>query len=93
MDICRETVCKVLETLFPEPKYILHEYIDDSGSSYYMYRDYHEVFSFHFYRGPEIFFRSPTGYPDVFNTLNEVFELDKISLYSYEIKGFKDDSK
>lgn len=93
MDICRETVCKVLETLFPEPNYSLHEYIEDSGFSYCIFKDHDEVFSFHFYREPEIFCTKRIKYHNEFNTLNEVFELAKISLYSYEIKGFKNDSK
>ena len=93
MDICRETVNKVIETLFPRPKYRLSEYISDSGFNYFVYNDYDEIFSFSFYRAPEIFFTKPIEYQNEFNTLNEVFELDKISLYSYEIKGFKDDSE
>ena len=93
MDICRETVCKVLETLFPKPNYRLHEYIGDSGFSYCIFKDRDEVFSFHFYREPEIFCTKRIKYHNEFNTLNEVFELAKISLYSYEIKGFKNDFK
>lgn len=92
MDICKETVCKVLETLFPEPNYSLHEYVSDSGFNYCIYNDHDEVFSFSFFR-PEIFFTKRNKYHDEFNTLNEVFELEQISLYSYEIKGFKDDSE
>ena len=93
MDICRETVNKVLETLFPEPNYRLHEYIGDSGFTYAIYNDHDEIFSFSFYRAPEIFFTKPNKYYDEFNTLNVVFELDQVGLYSYEIKGFKNDSK
>lgn len=93
MDICRETVSKIIEILFPRPKYHLHEYIGDSGFTYCIYNDSDEIFSFSFYRAPEIFFTKPIKYQNEFNTLNGVFELDKISLYSYEIKGFKNDSE
>jgi hypothetical protein len=35
----------------------------------------------------------PNTYADEYATLNEVFDLDQVGLYRYDIKGFKDDSE
>lgn len=93
MVIDMESLDKLLKTLFPEPKYSVSCYQGDYGFSIIVYIDTCEVFSIEFYKTPMLAFSRPLRYADEYATLNSIFDLDQVGLYSYDIKGFKDDSK
>ena len=84
MVINMESLDKLLNTLFPEPKYSISCYQSDHGFSLIVYIGTCEVFSICFFSTPTLAFCKPNTYAD---------DLDQVGLYRYDIKGFKDDSK
>lgn len=93
MVIDMESLDKLLKTLFPEPKYSVSCYHGDHGFSLVVYIGSCEVFSIEFYKTPMLVFSRPLKYAEEYATLNSIFDLEQVGLYSYDIKGFKDDSK
>lgn len=90
MDICKETVGKVLNTLFPKPEYDSHKYMYSHGFDFYLYDERgYEVFSIYFHDEPILYFIKPVKYQGVFSTLNEVFDLNRVGTHRYVIKGIK----
>ena len=93
MVINMESLDKLLNTLFPEPKYSISCYQSDHGFSLIVYIGTCEVFSICFFSTPTLAFCKPSTYADEYATLKSIFDLDQVGLYRYDIKGFKDDSK
>ena len=90
MDISIELLDKVLNTLFPKPEYDSHMYTYNRRFEYYLYDERgYEVFSIYFHEKPVMYFLKPVKYQNVFTTLNEVFDLDRVGIHKYEIKGIK----
>lgn len=90
MDISKELVSKVLNTLFPKPEYDSHKYAYSHGFDYYLYDERgYEVFSIYYHEEPIMYFIKPVKYQSVFTTLNEVFDLNCVGTHRYEIKGIK----
>lgn len=90
MDICKETVSKVLNTLFPKPEYDSHKFTYSHGFDYYLYDERgYEVFCIYFHTKPVVYFIKPVKYQSVFNILNEVFDLNHVGPHRYEIEGIK----
>ena len=90
MCISKETVSKVLNTLFPKPEYDSHKYAYPHGFDFYLYDERgYEVFSIYFHEKPVLYFIKPVKYQSVFSTLNEVFDLNRVGTHRYEIKGVK----
>jgi len=90
MDISKELVDKVLNTLFPKPEYDSHKYAYSHGFDYYLYDERgYEVFSIYYHVEPIMYFIKPVKYQSVFTTLNEVFDLNHVGTHRYEIKGIK----
>lgn len=90
MDISKELVDKVLNTLFPKPEYDSHKYAYSHGFDYYLYDERgYEVFSTYYHDKPVMYFLKPVKYQSVFTTLNEVFDLNRVGPHRYEIKGIK----
>jgi hypothetical protein len=90
MDISKELVDKVLNTLFPKPEYDSHKYAYSHGFDYYLYDERgYEVFSIYYHVEPIMYFIKPVKYQSVFTTLNEVFNLNHVGTHRYEIKGIK----
>jgi hypothetical protein len=93
MVIDMKSLDKLLGTLFPEPKYSISCYQGDHGFSLIVYIDTCEVFSISFFGTPMLAFRKPHRFADEYSTLKSIFDLDRVGLYRYDIKGFKDDSE
>ena len=93
MVINMESLDKLLNTLFPEPKYSISCYQSDHGFSLIVYIGTCEVFSINFFDIPMLAFCKPNTYADEYATLKSIFDLDQVGLYRYDIKGFKDDSE
>ena len=90
MGISKETVSKVLNTLFPKPEYDSHKYAYSHGFDFYLYDERgYEVFSIYFHEKPVLYFIKPVKYQSVFSTLNEVFDLDRVGTHRFEIRGVK----
>lgn len=93
MDISKELVGKVLNTLFPKPEYDSHKYVYSHGHEFFDYYLYdergYEVFSIYYHEEPVMYFIKPVKYQGVFSTLNEVFDLNRVGTHRYVIKGIK----
>lgn len=90
MDISKELVDKVLNTLFPKPEYDSHKCTHNRGFDYYFYDERgYEVFSIYYHEEPIMYFIKPVKYQSVFTTLNEVFDLNHVGPHKYVIKGIK----
>ena len=90
MDISKELVDKILNTLFPKPEYDSHKYAYSHGFDYYLYDERgYEVFSIYYHVEPVMYFIKPVKYQSVFTTLNGVFDLNHVGTHRYEIKGIK----